>query len=374
MNLNYSDEQLMLRDGIAKFVTQEYLFEKRTAQVAAGNTLSHWSAFAEMGWLMVPFSEEDGGISGSAVDVGLVMEEFGKGLVVEPYLGNTILAGGLLSSAASEAQKDDLLESLMNGELRIALAFTEPESRYQLSCVTTTAIRDGDNYRVNGHKAVVLGGDVAEKVVVVVRTAGETTDETGISLLLIDIDTEGVERHSYQMIDGQGAAEIIFADVVVPAQNLIGTEGEGLAPLSDVIDRAALAVCAEAVGAMEAALAITVEYTKTRKQFGRPIASFQALQHRMVEMLIEIEQSRSIVLKACLALDSGDGDAAKAVSAAKMRVGSAAKLVGEEAVQMHGAVGIAEEYSIGHYLKRLTAIRYSFGSSDHHKQRYLAAA
>jgi alkylation response protein AidB-like acyl-CoA dehydrogenase len=374
MNLNYSDEQTMLRDGIAKFVNQEYTFDKRMAHVAAGETAPHWAAFAEMGWLMVPFTETDGGISGSAVDTALVMQEFGKGLVVEPYVANTVLAGGLLAKAGSDAQKAELLEPLMGGELRIALAFAEPSSRYQLSHVTTDAIREGDNYRVNGHKAVVIGGDVADKLLLVVRTSGHATDDHGISLLLLDFDTDGVERRCYQTVDGQGAADILLKDVVIPASNLVGEAGAALAAISDAVDCASLAVCAEAVGAMEAALAITLEYTKTRKQFGQPIASFQVLQHRMVEMLIEIEQSRSIVLKACLALDGGQADAAKAVSAAKIRVGEAARLVGEEAVQMHGGIGITEEYSIGHYLKRLTAIRYSFGSPDFHKQRYLSAA
>ncbi len=374
MNLNYTDEQQMLRDGIAKFIKQEYDFEKRMSWVSDGDTVRHWPAFAEMGWLMVPFPEDDGGISGSAVDIGIVMEEFGRGLVVEPYVASIVLAGGLLSRAGSDSQKAELLEPIMGGELRLAVAFTEPASRYRLSHVATRAECEDDSYRLNGHKAVVLGGDVADKVIVAARTSGDVADAAGITLFLVDVDAMGVERHTYQTVDGQGAAEIVFKDVLVPATNLVGVVGEGLQPLSDAVDRASLAISAEAVGAMEAALAITLEYARTRKQFGRPIASFQALQHRMVEMLIEIEQSRSIVLKACLALESGDESATKAISAAKLRIDSAAKRVGEEAVQIHGAIGIANEYSIGHYLKRLTAIRYTFGSSDYHKQRYLSAA
>jgi alkylation response protein AidB-like acyl-CoA dehydrogenase len=374
MNLNYTDEQQMLRDGIAKFIKQEYSFEKRMSWVSDSDTVRHWPAFAEMGWLMVPFGEDDGGISGSAVDIGVVMEEFGRGLVVEPYVASTVLAGGLLSRAGSDGQKAELLEPIMGGELRLAVAFAEPASRYQLSHVATRAEREDDNYRLNGHKAVVLGGDVADKLIVAARTSGDVADAAGITLFLMDVDAVGVERHAYQTVDGQGAADIVLEDVLVPATNLVGVVGEGLLPLSDAVDRASLAISAEAVGAMEAALAITLEYARTRKQFGRPIASFQALQHRMVEMLIEIEQSRSIVLKACLALDSGDESATKAISAAKLRIDSAAKRVGEEAVQIHGAIGITNEYSIGHYLKRLTAIRYTFGSADYHRQRYLAAA
>lgn len=374
MNLNFSEEQQMLRDGIARYVAQEYSFESRTVQLADGDSMRHWSAFAEMGWLMVPFAEGDGGISGSALDTALVMEEFGKGLVVEPYVANTILAGRLIAGLGSDAQKADLLDPLMSGELRLALAFAEARSRYCLSHVTTDAIRDGDIYRVNGHKAVVIGGNVADKLLLVVRTAGNATDDKGVSLLLVDAHASGVERRCYQTVDGQGAADIVLKGAIVPAADRIGEEGSALAALSEAIDLASLAVCAEAVGAMQAALAITLDYTKERKQFGRPIASFQVLQHRMVDMFIEIEQSRSIVLKACLLVDGNDNSAAKAISAAKIRVGRAAKLVGEEAVQMHGAIGITEEYSIGHYLKRLTAIQCSFGSTDYHMRRYLSSA
>ena len=374
MNLNYSEEQEMLRDGVQKFISQEYSFEKRTKWVSGGDTLKHWAAFAEMGWLMVPFTEDDGGISGSAVDVGLVMEEFGKGLVVEPYVASVILGGGLVARAGSDGQREAMLEPIMTGELRLALASAEPDSRYHLSHVTATAVREGEGYKLNGHKSVVLGGDVADKVIVVARTSGDANDHSGITLFLVDTGAAGVERQTYQTVDGQGAAELILQDVSVAADAIIGSVDQGLQPLADAVDRASLAVAAEAVGAMSAALEITLDYGRERKQFGRPIASNQVLQHRMVEMLIEIEQSRSIVLRAALLLDDGDSDAARAVSAAKIRVDRAAKRVGEEAVQMHGGIGITEEYSIGHYLKRLTAIRYSFGSADYHRERYLSAA
>ena len=374
MDLNYSDEQTMLRDGVARFIAQEYGFEKRAAQLASGETLKHWAAFADMGWLLVPFAEGDGGLSGRAVDVALVMEEFGRGLVVEPYVANTVLAGGIIARLANEQQRHEWLAPLMAGELRLAVAITEPDGRYRLAHVGTRAEEVGGAYRVNGQKAVVLGADVADRIVVPVRTAGAVDDEEGITLLLVDADAPGLERQPYRTVDGQGAAELVLNDVMVPASDSIGGAGCGLPALAEVVDNATLAVCAEAVGAMQAALEITLDYTKTRKQFGRPVASFQALQHRMVDMLIEIEQARSIVLKACLALDAGDNDPARTISAAKVRVGKAARRVGEEAVQMHGGIGIAEEYSIGHYLKRLTAIQFSFGSTDFHMQRYLTTS
>ncbi len=320
---------------------------------------------------MVPFAEADGGLGGSAVDIAIVMEEFGKGLVVEPFLACAVLAGTLIASEGSEEQKSGLLQPLMEGELQLALAFAEPNSRYEVANIATRAERKGDHYLVNGHKAVVLNGDKADKLVVAARTSGGQADRDGITLLIVDADTAGIERHAYQTVDGQGAAEIRFNDVKVPLENLLGAEGEAHEPLARALDTAALAICAEAVGAMESALAITLEYTKARKQFGVPIATFQALQHRMAEMFIQTEQARSIVLMACLAMDSGGADAARAVSAAKMRVGAAAKLVGEEAVQLHGGIGVTEEYSIGHFLKRLTAIRFSFGSTDFHKQRFV---
>lgn len=374
MNLNYNDEQVMLKDGISRFVSQEYTFEKRRAQIAERDTLRHWASYADMGWLLVPFDEAVGGLSGSAVDTALVMEEFGKGLVVEPYLANTVLAGGVVAKVGNEAQKAALLEPLMAGELRLALAIAEPDSRYHLAQVQTTAAQDDANWHVNGSKATVLGGDVADKIIVPVRTSGDPRDENGITLLLVDTDAPGVTRRAYPTVDGQGAADFEFHQVTVSESDVIGEMGGGFAALSGAVDRATLSVAAEAVGAMQSALEITLDYTRTRKQFGVPIASFQALQHRMVEMLIEIEQSRSIVLRACLAVDAADPNAGMVISAAKARVGRAAQRVGEEAVQLHGGIGVTEEYSIGHYLKRLTAIRYSFGSTDYHRQRYVAAA
>ena len=373
MDIQYSEEQAMLRDSVRKFVEQDYDFDSRRKIVAGDQAASdaNWRLFAELGWLTIPFTEEDGGFGGNAVDIAIMMEEFGKGLVVEPFMTSLILAGGLFSRVASPQQKADLLGPLMDGGLKLALAFNEPQSRYELADVKTSAVKKGDSYVVSGHKCVVLHGDTADKFIAVVRTSGEQRDEKGISLLLIDRDCVGLRRKDYPTIDGQRAAELYLDNVEVPREALLGEEGEAFPALSDALDRAALAVCAEAVGAMEAALWKTVAYTQQRKQFGVPIAKFQALRHRMVEMYIECEQARSIVLMANLTMDSNSIDSSRAVSAAKYRLGVAAKRVAEEAVQLHGAIGVSEEYEIGHYLKRLTAIQYSFGSTDHHKQRYI---
>ncbi len=373
MDIRYQEEQVMLRDSVRKFVEQDYDFDtrRRIIQSERGTSTEHWSLFAELGWLTIPFSEEDGGFGGSAIDIAIVMEEFGRGLIIEPYLASIVLAGGLLARLANAEQKSCLLEPLMAGELRLALAFNEPQSRYCLSNVRTTAVKQGEGYVISGHKSVVQHGDSADTFIVVARSFGEQRDKQGISLFLIDRDNAGIRHRDYQTVDGHRATELYLDEVAVSAAALLGEEGGAYTALSQAIDRAALAACAEAVGAMEAALWKTVAYTQQRKQFGVPIATFQALRHRMAEMYIECEQARSITLMANLTLDANAKNSARAVSAAKYRVGRAARLVGEEAVQMHGAIGVTDEADIGHYLKRLTAIQYSFGSGDYHKLRYI---
>jgi len=373
MDIRYSEEQVMLRDSVRKFVAQDYSFDTRRGiiQSERGTSAEHWSMIAELGWLTIPFSEEDGGFGGSAVDIGIMMEEFGRGLVIEPYLASTVLAGGLLSRLANAEQKSRWLVPLMEGEFRPALAYNEPQSRYCLSDVKTTALKQGDDYIVSGHKSVVLHGDSTDSFMVVARSFGEQRAQQGISVLLIDQDSAGVRRTDYKTVDGHRAAELYLDKVTVAASALLGEEGGAFTALSQAVDRAVLAACSEAVGAMEAALWKTIAYTQQRKQFGVPIATFQALRHRMAEMYIECEQARSITLMANLTMDANAEDSAKAVSAAKYRVGKAARRVGEEAVQLHGAIGVTDEADIGHYLKRLTAIQYSFGSGDYHKQRYI---
>lgn len=372
MDFSYSEEQQMLRDSIAKFVSQDYDFDTRRKIVDSdiGFSQENWKLFAELGWLMVPFKEEDGGLGGTAVDLVGMMEELGKGMVIEPILPTVILGGGIIAEAGSAEQKEELLAKVMEGNLQLALAFSEPQSRYNLADVTTTASKDGDNYIINGHKAVVLNGHAADKIVVVARTSGDQRDEDGISLILVDGDTAGIRKVSYQTVDGQRGAELYFENVSVPAANLLGEEGKGLPALRTVMERATLAICADAVGAMEVTYRKTVEYTKTRKQFGVPIAKFQALQHRMADMFIEHEQAKSIMLMAAMKCDSAGGVDAKAISAAKSRIGKAARLIGQEAVQLHGGIGVTDELDVGHYFKRLTTIQFTFGSTDWHTQRF----
>ncbi|MCO1335649.1 acyl-CoA dehydrogenase family protein [Microbulbifer sp. OS29] len=372
MDFSYSEEQQMLQNSVSKFIQQDYDFDRRCKLVASdiGFSQENWQLFAELGWLMVPFKAEDGGLGGSAIDLMVVMEEFGRGLVVEPFLASVVLSGSLIANGASESQKRELLGLLMDGQLQLAFAFAEPQSRYNLADVATTAVREGDNYILNGHKAVVLNGEGADKLLVAVRTGGSQIDGNGITLLLVEANVEGVHRQGYTTVDGHRAAEVKFRNVKVPVANRVGEEGTALPVIERAMDWATLALCAEAVGAMDKIYKKTIEYTKTREQFGVAIGKFQALQHRMVDMFTEYEQARSILLMAALQLDSNKGMAPKAVSAAKSRTGKAARLIGQEAIQLHGGIGVTEELDVSHYFKRLTTIQYLFGSSDFHTLRF----
>ncbi len=373
MDFSYSEEQTMLQSSIERFVSQDYDFEHRQAlgKTDSGYSKEHWALFAELGWLMVPFSEEDEGLGGGASDILILMESLGKGLVLEPVLSTVLLGGRLIADVCEGDRKAELLGSIMDGSSQYALAFNEPQSRYNLANVATTATVEGDSYCLSGHKSVVLNGGNADQLIIVARTSGEQQDNSGISLFLVDKETSGLRIKPYATVDGLRAAEVYLDNVVVSKANVLGVVGEALPALEKVIDLATFAVCAEAVGIMEQMYKKTIEYTKTRKQFGIPLASLQALQHRMADMFIEAEQAKSIVIMAALALDDGKGVASKAVSAAKSRVGKAARLVGQEAVQLHGGMGVTDELDIAHFFKRLTAIQFLFGSTDNHTARYL---
>jgi len=372
MDFSYSEEQQMLQDSVAKFIRQDYDFDTRRSLIESdyGFSQSNWKLFANLGWLMIPFTEEDGGISGSAVDLMIIMEEFGKGMVLEPFIANTVLCGSLIAAAGSSNQKEELLTRLMAGELQLAFAFNEPQSRYNLVDMATRAELQDDHYSINGHKSVVFNGEAADSIIVAVRTSGQQRDNSGISLLILDSYSEGVTYNNYDTVDGHRAAEIHFNNVRVPVGNIIGEIGRALPIIEQTIDRATLAICAEAVGAMEVAYKETIEYCKIRKQFGVAISSFQALQHRMADMFVEYEQARSILMMAAMQLDMNEGIAPKAISAAKSRIGKAARLIGQEAVQLHGAIGVTDELNIGHLFKRLTTFQYLFGSTDYHTLRY----
>lgn len=374
MDFSYSDEQQMLQDSVSKFVQRHYGFDTRKEILAdpRGFSSENWRVFAELGWLTVPFRIEDDGFGGFATDLMVIMEEFGKAMVVEPFVATAVLGGGLISELGSAQQKSTWLPQVMSGSLQLACALAEPDSRYNLGSVSTRADVQGGSFIVDGSKILVLNGPAADQLLVSVRTAGADRDIHGISVLLIDASSPGIRKHSYTNVDGHRAAEITFSRVKVPAERLLGAPDAAYAGLVRVVDRATLAVCAEAVGALDSLLAKTVEYSKTRKQFGVAIGSFQALQHRMADMFIECQLARSIVMMAAMQLDSDapDADKMRAVSAAKSRVGKAIRKVGQEAVQLHGGIGITDELDVGHLFKRVTAIETLYGNTDFHTARF----
>jgi alkylation response protein AidB-like acyl-CoA dehydrogenase len=376
MDFALTEEQEMLQDSVAKFIDNDYDFEKRQqiAESDAGYSAELWATFAELGWTSVPFAEDDGGFGGGPVELMLMMEQFGRGLVVEPFLANVVLAGGVLRRVATAAQKDAWLTTIIDGSRQAAFAFTEPQSRYALADVATTATQADGGYRLNGRKAFVINGGRADFIIVVARSSGEQTDEAGLSLFVVDAAAEGVSRAAYPTVDGHQAAEVTLQDVAVPADALLGEAGKAFAIIQAVIDEATLAVCAEASGIMQAMLARTVQYAKDRVQFGVPIGSFQALQHRMVDMLMACEQTRSLLLWAAMVNSHGEADSAKAISAVKYMVGTAGRKVGQEAVQIHGGMGVSWEVDVAHYFKRLSAIEIMFGNADFHLQRYIGTS
>ena len=376
MDFSFTDEQQMLQDSVRKFVRENYDFDTRKNILASekGYSEDYWNLFAELGWLTVPFSEEDGGFGASAVDLMVMMEELGKGMVVEPFVATAVMAGSLISALGSDQQKAELIPKIMAGELQLACAISEPGSRYNLASVATSATETDGKTVLNGSKVAVLNGANADKLLVVARTAGAQLDREGISIYLIDTNAPGVNRNVYRNIDGHSAANIRLENVEADSAQRLGEAGQALTALEQVVDVATVAIAAEAVGALDSLLQKTVEYSKTRKQFGVPIGTFQALQHRMADMFVECQLARSIVMMAAMKLDSsaGDSDKAKAVAAAKSRLGKAILKVSQEAVQLHGGIGITDELDVAHFFKRVTAIETMFGNSDFHTRRFAA--
>lgn len=374
MDFSYSEVQQMLLDQVRRFVNNSYDFETRKKIIAGegGYSKENWSLFAELGWLAVPFSAEDGGLGGSAVDLIVIMEEFGRANLVEPYIASAVLGGRLLASLSQGNEKVEMLEQLIAGELQLAVASAEAQGRYNLANVITSATSESDEITLNGKKIAVLNAANSDHLLVVAREWGAQVDADGISVFLVDPGAKGVRIRDFPTIDGRRAAEVEFKNVRVSASLRLGEAGKALPALESVVDLATVAVCAEAVGALEMLLQKTVDYSKTRQQFGVPIGTFQALQHRMADMFIECQLARSIVLMAAMKLDSSEPAAVKtaAVSAAKSRTGKAIKQVGQEAIQIHGGIAITEELDVGHYFKRVTAIEVMFGNSDYHSDRY----
>lgn len=374
MDFSLNEIQLMLADSIEKFIDNDYDFNSRQqyADSDTGYSAAVWKTFADLGWTAVPFSEEDGGFDGGPADIMVVMQRFGRGLVVEPYLANVILAGGVLKRAASSDQKERWLQPMIAGDLQTALAFLEPQARYDIANMATTAVADGDDWILNGSKGYVLNGRNAQMIVIPARTSGEQTDQDGITLFAVDAAADGVSITDYATIDGHQAAEIDIADLRVDSTAVLGEIGKGFAALDAAIDDATLAVCAEAVGIMQVLKDKTVEYSKSRMQFGVPIGSFQALQHRMVDMLTDCEQSQSLLMWAVMINPQGGAEAKRAISSIKYQIGIAGRKVGEEAVQLHGGMGVTWELDVAHYFKRLTAIGQIFGNADWHLDKLAA--
>jgi alkylation response protein AidB-like acyl-CoA dehydrogenase len=372
MDFSFSEEQTLLRNSVAKFLADNYTFEnwRKFTRAEPGRDVANWRHFAELGLLAASLPEDFGGLGGGAVDNMIVMEEFGKALVVEPFVSTVVVGGGLIARDGSKELKDEVLPRIAGGESILAFAFAEPKSRFNLADLSTTAKKQGGGYVLNGHKAVVIGAPWADTLVVTARTAGNQRDENGVTVFLVDKKTKGITTRDYPTVDGLRASEVTFENVEVPASRVIGQADNGLALVERAADEAIAAHCAEATGAMKVLVDTTVEYSKTRKQFGVPIGKFQALQHRMVDMFTSYQQSVSMTLMVTLQLNEDAAARKKAASAAKVQIGRAGRYVGQEAVQIHGGIGMTDDLNVGHYFKRVTMIDTLFGNVDHHLKRY----
>ncbi len=372
MDFSFTDEQSMLRDTVASYLADNYSFDQRRAALKAepGWRPDVWKAFAdELGILGAAFSEEQGGLGGGYTENMVVMEELGKSLVVEPYLQTVVIGGGFLKHG-KPAGADELIGKIIAGEAIIAFAYAEPQGRYNWADLKTSAKKDGSGYVLNGHKAVVIGAPYATHFIVTARTGGGQREAEGVSVFIVEKSAKGVTTRDYPTVDGFRASEVYFENVSLGADALVGTEGQSLPLVEQVIDEAVGATCAEACGVLRRLHEGTLEYTKQRKQFGQPISSFQVLQHRMVDMFIQLEQSVSMTYMATIKLEDPAEERSKAVAAAKVQLGKACKFVGQNAIQLHGGMGMTDEMAIGHYFKRATMIEGAFGSTDHYLARY----
>jgi len=375
VDFSFTEEQTLLRNMVQSFVQDNYDFDSRMKIVRSDEGMSReiWGQFAELGLLAAPFSEEMGGLDGGPIETMVIMEELGRGLVVEPYLPTVVLCGGILNRHGSDAQKEAHLAGIIGGEDIWALAYSEPQSRFNPADVLTSAKADGDGYVLNGTKAVVAAAPWANKLIVSARISGDQRDSDGLGLFIVEKSADGVSTQDYPTVDGNRASEVTLENVAVGADALVGAAGNGLALLEEALDYGIGAVCAEAIGHMKCLNDATVEYCKTRKQFGVPIGSFQVLQHRMVDMFMEYEQSVSMTYMVNMKLTESEAERKKAASGAKVQIGKSGRFVGQQAVQLHGGMGMTEELNVGHYFKRLTMIDTQFGNVDHHLKRFAAA-
>lgn len=375
MNFDLTDERQMLQDGLRRYLTDAYSADARKAieDTEVGFSKDIWAGLAEMGVIGALFSEDDGGFAGAGFDIALVFEELGRVGAVDPLIDTAVLGGGLVAALGTDEQKE-VIEDIIAGGTHLAFAHGEPTSRFDLARVETTAAKSGDGYILSGRKAVVVNAPSASHVIVSARTSGDAAESDGISLFMVPSDADGVALRSYPLVGGGDAAEVTLTDVTVPADALLGTEGEAYDAISGVTAKATLAISAEALGLMESIKTLTNDYLKTRKQFGVPIGKFQALQHRLADVLIEIEQARSAVINLAGHVDADPAIRDVHVSATKNLIGLVARLVTEEGIQMHGGIGMTMEYDLGHLAKRLTMVDHRFGDTDYHMERFIELA
>ncbi len=373
MRFTWTDDQIALRDTLLKFVAQRFPFEHRKRRIEGGFDPAAWAELADLGALGMPFDEACGGSGGSALDTLIIMEAFGRSLVVEPFMSCIILAGSVIRHGALPEQQRRLIPSIAAGEARYACAFAEEQSRYNLANVTTRAVQHGDHFRLNGKKAVVYGAPDSHTLIVAARTAGESTAAEGISLFLVPTESAGLSLRSYTCIDGMAAADVSLVDVQVGQDGVLGELHQALPALERAIDDATTAICGEAVGIMGALIERCIEHAKSRQAFGKPLAQFQVIGHRIVDLQVSYEVAAASALKAAAAQDLSPADRRRAVSAAKVQVAREAAFVGKSAVQLHGAMGTTDELDIGHYFKRLMTIQTLFGGADFHLRRYIQA-
>jgi pimeloyl-CoA dehydrogenase small subunit len=369
MDFALTDEQRLLQESVTRLFAERYTFEarKKYAQETNGWSSALWRQYAELGLLALPFAEADGGIGGGPVETMIVMEQIGRALALEPYLATVVLAGSLLHLGGSDALRAELVPQIASGALTLAFAHAERQSRYDLANVAASARRDGAGYVLEGAKSLVLHGDSAKKFVVSARLSGQQTDRDGLGLFLVDATASGVTTRGYGTVDGQRAAEVQFSNVRVPAAAMLGEPGAAFPLIERAVDAGIAALCAEAVGAMAAMQETTVDYMKTRKQFGVTIGSFQALSHRAAEMVIGVEQARSMAMLATMMAASDDArERRQAIAAAKVQIGRSGRSVGQAAIQIHGGIGMTMEAKVGHYFKRVTTIDTMFGDADYH--------
>jgi pimeloyl-CoA dehydrogenase small subunit len=369
MDFDLSEEQRLLKESLDRLIADRYAFEQRKAygQSPEGWSRELWAQYAELGLLGLPFSEDYGGSSGGPVETMIAMEAFGRALTLEPYLATVVLGGGFLRHGGGAEQCAALIPKIVDGSLTAAFAHTERGSRYVLHDVETRAVRDGSGWILDGEKGVVLHGDIADKLFVTARVGGGRRDRGGIAIFIVDGKAAGVSRRGYPTQDGMRAAEITFSRVGIGPEGVLGEPGEALPLVERVVDEALAALCAEAVGAMAVMHELTVDYLKTRRQFGREIGSFQILQHRAVDMLVALEQARSMAMFATMmAAEENAAERRNAISAAKVQIGRSSKFIGQQSIQLHGGIGMTMEYKVGHYFKRVTMIDMMFGDADHH--------